>query len=41
VLAVEAATTIILDQAETVALADRYGISIVAWDEARALRRTA
>jgi DUF1009 family protein len=30
VLAIEADRTIILDQDETVALADRYGISIVA-----------
>jgi DUF1009 family protein len=41
VLAIEAGRTIILEQAETIALADRYGISIVAWTEARALRRTA
>jgi DUF1009 family protein len=41
VLAVEAGKTIFLDEAETVALADRYGISIVAWTEAEALRRTA
>jgi DUF1009 family protein len=41
VLAVEAGKTIILGQAETVALADRYGISIVAWTDAEALRRTA
>ena len=33
--------TIVLDQAETVALADRYGITIVALDEAEALRRAA
>jgi DUF1009 family protein len=39
VLAIEAARTIILDQAETVALADRHGISIVARDEADVLRR--
>ena len=37
--AIEAAKTIILDQAETVALADRHGISIVARDEADVLRR--
>ena len=30
VLAVEAGKTILIDEAETVALADRYGISIVA-----------
>src|SRR5262249_29029203 len=30
VLAIEANKTIVLDQADTVALADRYGISIVA-----------
>jgi DUF1009 family protein len=41
VLAVEAGKTIFLDEARTVALADRYGISIVAWTEAEALRRTA
>jgi DUF1009 family protein len=41
VLAVEAGKTIFLDEALTVALADRYGISIVAWTEAQALRRAA
>jgi DUF1009 family protein len=41
VLAVEAGKTIILDEAETVALANRYGISIVAWTDAQALRLTA
>jgi DUF1009 family protein len=41
VLAIEAGKTIVLDEAETVALADRYGISIVALTEAEALRRTA
>jgi DUF1009 family protein len=41
VLAIEADKTILLEQAETVALADRYGISIVAWTEADAVRRTA
>jgi DUF1009 family protein len=41
VLAVEAGKTIILGEAETVALADRYGISIVAWTDAEALRRAA
>jgi DUF1009 family protein len=42
VLAVEADKTIILEQGETIALADRYGISIVAWTEAEAqLRLTA
>jgi DUF1009 family protein len=41
VLAVEAARTIILEQERTIALADRYGISIVAWTEAEALRRAA
>jgi DUF1009 family protein len=39
VLAIEAARTILLDQAQTVALADRYGISIVARDEADVLRQ--
>lgn len=33
VLAIEAGKTIVLDQAETVALAERYGITIVARDE--------
>ncbi len=33
VLAIEAEKTIVLDQEQTVALADRYGISIVALDE--------
>jgi DUF1009 family protein len=41
VLAIEAAKTILLDGAATVALADRYGISIVAWSAAEVLRRTA
>jgi UDP-2,3-diacylglucosamine hydrolase len=41
VLAIEAGKTIILEQAATIALADRYGISIVAWTEAEALCRTA
>ena len=41
VLAIEAGQTILLDQAETVASADRYGLSIVALSEADALRRTA
>jgi DUF1009 family protein len=40
VLAVEAAKTILLDEEETVALADRYGIAIVAVDAA-ALSRAA
>ena len=40
VLAIEADRTIVLDREETVALADRYGISIIAWTEAQALRRT-
>jgi DUF1009 family protein len=31
VLAVEAGKTIVLDQAEVVALADRYGLTLVAW----------
>jgi DUF1009 family protein len=35
VLAVEAGKTILLDEAETVALADRYGLTIVAADAAR------
>jgi DUF1009 family protein len=39
VLAIEARKTIVLDQAETVALADRHGISIVAVDEEWARRR--
>ena len=30
VLAIEADRTIVIDQAETIALADRYGIAIVA-----------
>jgi DUF1009 family protein len=34
VLAVEAGRTIVLDQPETVALADRYGITLLAWGEA-------
>jgi DUF1009 family protein len=41
VLAIEAEKTIVLDEPAAVALADRYGISIVAWSEAEALRRTA
>ncbi len=41
VLAIEAARTIILEPAETAALADRYGISLVAWSDAEALRQTA
>ncbi len=41
VLAVEAGKTIILDQAQTVALAERYGISIVACDEASVARLAA
>jgi DUF1009 family protein len=41
VLAVEAQRTIILDRDATVALADRFGLSIVALDEAQALRRSA
>jgi DUF1009 family protein len=40
VLAIEADRTNFLDQAETIALADRCGISIVALDEA-AVRRAA
>src|SRR5262245_19127372 len=32
VLAIEAGKTIILDEAETVALADRYGLTVVAWE---------
>jgi hypothetical protein len=39
VLAIEAGRTIILDQPATVALAERYGISVVALREAEALRR--
>jgi DUF1009 family protein len=35
VLAIEAGKTIVLDQAETVALADRYGVSIVALADGR------
>jgi DUF1009 family protein len=38
VLAIEADKTIVLEQVETVALAERYGISIVAWTEAQAQR---
>lgn len=38
VLAIEADRTILLDQSETVALADRYGISIVALREGGVLR---
>jgi DUF1009 family protein len=41
VLAVEAGRTILLDQAETIALAESYGISLVAWTDAQALRQTA
>ncbi len=41
VLAIEADRTIVLDQAETVALADRYKISIVALREADVVRRSA
>jgi DUF1009 family protein len=37
VLAIEAGKTIILDQAKTVELADRYGICVVACDEASLL----
>jgi DUF1009 family protein len=36
VLAIEAGKTIVLDQAQTVALADRYGITIVALHDAKA-----
>jgi DUF1009 family protein len=36
VLAIEAGRTIVLDQAETVALADRYGLTIVALEDGRA-----
>jgi DUF1009 family protein len=35
VLAVEAGKTILLDERETVALADRYGLTIVAAEAAR------
>lgn len=41
VLAIEAGRTIILDEAETVALADRYGLTIVALSDDEALRQTA
>lgn len=41
VLAIEANKTIVLDQQETVALADRHGITIVALDEAEAARLAA
>ena len=41
VLAIEAGRTIILDQAQTVALAERYGIASVALSEAAALRLSA
>jgi UDP-2,3-diacylglucosamine hydrolase len=37
VLAIEAGRTIVLDQEQTTALADRYGITIVALDEAEAM----
>jgi len=37
VLAIEAGCTIVLDQEQTVALADRFGISLVVLDEAQAL----
>jgi DUF1009 family protein len=40
VLAIEASKTIILDEAETVALANRLGISIVALSDAEALQRS-
>ena len=40
VLAIEAGKTILLDEAATIALADRYGISIVSV-EAAAMRRAA
>jgi DUF1009 family protein len=36
VLAIEAGKTIILDEVETVRLADRYGMTIVALDSASA-----
>jgi DUF1009 family protein len=39
VLAIEAGKTIVLDQAETVALADRHGLTIVALRDAEALRQ--
>ncbi len=38
VLAIEAGKTILLDEAETLALADRYGITVVAVDAAVAAR---
>jgi DUF1009 family protein len=41
VLAIEAGRTIILDQEETVALADRFGITIVALREAEVVRKVA
>lgn len=41
VLAIEAEKTIILDQAQTVALAERYGISIVALRDAEVAARSA
>jgi len=37
-LAIEAGKTIILDREAVIEMADRYGVSIVAWREARALR---
>jgi DUF1009 family protein len=41
VLAIEAGRTIILDQAETVALANRFGLSIVALRDPAACRAAA
>lgn len=38
VLAIEAGKTIILDREAVIEMADRYGVSIVAWREAQALR---
>ena len=37
-LAIEAGKTIILDREAVIDMADRYGVSIVAWREAQALR---
>ena len=37
-LAIEAGKTIILDREAVIEMADRYGVSIVAWREAQALR---
>jgi DUF1009 family protein len=41
VLAIEAGMTIVLDRAETIALANRHGISLIAIDAAKSLGRAA